>query len=60
MRKITQILAFAVGVSLLGPASVTIRAQEHSPKQDVKDAGHDTKDAAKDTAGRQEAPPVTP
>ena len=49
MRKTAQILALAIATSSLGPATLALRAQDNSPKQDIEDAGHDTKDAAKDT-----------
>lgn len=49
MRKIMQIFALTMATSLLGPALLAVRAQDNSPKQNIKDAGHDTKNAAKDT-----------
>jgi len=49
---LTRMLIRFLGVALLllaglvGPSSL---AAQDSPKQDIKDAGHETKEAAKDT-----------
>ena len=46
MRK-TMWMAVVAGVLIGGTGYAT--AQDSSPKQDIKDAGHDTKTAAKKT-----------
>ena len=49
MRKVTAILALTITALFAGANAPAVWAQDNSPKQDIKDAGHNTKEAGKDT-----------
>jgi hypothetical protein len=44
-KNLSRVTLLAI-IALIGPMTL---AGQDSPKQDVKDAGHETKEAAKDT-----------